>query len=262
MLTWFKKSLGKVAAVFMVIAVVAIVADAIQHYAILKFTENWLRSSPQRQNTFEIKLNLLPIGDASVDIFNLVSKEKDEILTVQKIHLRKNLFEFSKIHLIAETISCDPISAEKMTAVVERISNETGTVLTFNPVIISNFNIAAPVLNLTSEKIIATSVYKESGSTLTLDVMAPKIAVNQTEALALQILGDLTIHKPHLGELTFKIKGIEEFSQILVKAGYLDPTKAQILSFGGMLLGDDDGNVRLKLRFKNNGVFLGPIKLN
>lgn len=261
MLTWLKKSLGKIAAGFVAVAVVAIVADAIQHYAILKFTENWLRSSSHRQNTFEIKLNLLPLGDASVEILNLVSKEKDETLTVQKIHLRKNLFDFSKIHLIAEAISCDPLMAENLTAVVERISNESGTILTFNPVTVTNFSVVAPVVNLTSEKIIATSIYKESDSTLNLDIMAPKISVNQAEALGLQIFGDLTIHKPHTGELTFKIKGIEEFSQILVKAGYLDSTKAQILSFGGMLLGDDDGKVRLKVRFKDNGVFLGPIKL-
>lgn len=261
MLTWLKKSLSKIAAIFLGIAVIAIVADAIQHYAILKFTENWLRSSPHRQNTFEIKLNLLPLGDASVDVLNLVSKEKDETLTIQKIHLRKNLFDFSKIHLIADIISCEPLRAEKLTAVVERISNALGSTLTFNPVEISNFSVAAPVMNLTSEKIVATSIYKESDATLNVDIMAPKITVNQVDALGLQILGDLTIHKPHTGELTFKVKGIEEFSQILVQSGYLDPAKAQILSFGGMLLGDDEGNVRLKLRFKNNGVFLGPIKL-
>lgn len=261
MLTWFKKSLGKITIVFIIVAIVAVVADTIQHYAIFKFTENWLRSSSLRQNTFEIKLNLLPLGDASVDVLNLVSKEKDETLNVKKIHLRKNLFDFSKIHLTAEAISCEPLAAEKMIAVIERISNAQGTTLTFNPVTVYNFSVAAPVMNLASEEIIASSVYKERDATLNLDILAPKIAVNQVEAFGLQILGDVTIHKPHIGELTFKVKGIEEFSQILVQSGYLDASKAQILSFGGMLLGDEDGNVRLKLRFKDNGIFLGPIKL-
>lgn len=262
MLTWLKKSFGKIALIFGGVAVIAIIADAIQHYAILRFTENWLRSSSQRRNTFDIKLNLLPLGDASVDILNLVSQEKDEVLTIQKIHLRKNLFDFSKIHLTADIIACEPLKAEKLTAVVERISNAQGSTLTFNPIEISNLNVAAPVMNLTSEKIIATSIYKESDSTLTMDITAPKITVNEVDALGLQVLGDLTIHKPHIGELTFKVKGIEEFSQILVQSGYLDASKAQFLAFGGMLLSDEEGNVRLRLRFKNDGVFLGPIKLH
>ncbi|WP_032112487.1 DUF2125 domain-containing protein [Candidatus Paracaedibacter symbiosus] len=261
MRTWLKKNLSKIAAIIVSLTVIAIVVDAVQHYAVLKFTEGWLQSCERRQNTFEAKLNLLPLGNASVDILNLVSKEDDEILTVKKIHLRKGIFDFNHFNLTAEEIVAPFLSAQMLRAVGQRTTNETGPTLTFNPITISNLEVAAPLVALKAQNVLADAVYKEGDSILTLIVTAPKIAVNQNEALGLQIFGNLTMHPPHNGELTFKVKGIEEFADIVIQSGYLDPNKGQILKVGGLLLGDEEGNVRLKLRFKNNNIFLGPLKI-
>lgn len=261
MSTWLKKSLSKVALTIVSLAGIIVIADAVQHYAVLKFIEDWLKSSKTRKNTFESKLNLLPLGDASVDILNLVSKECGETLTVKKIHLRKGIFDFNKFNLTVEEINAEPLSARSVTATAQRTTNAQGVTLTFSPVRIDGFNVAAPLVSLESQTLFADVIYKELGAMLDLTVKAPKISVNENEALGLEASGHLTMHPPHNGELLFKIQGIKEFADVLVHSGYLDPHKAQFFKFGGQLLGDKDGNVPLKLRIKNGAVFLGPIKL-
>ena len=96
---------------------------------------------------------------------------------------------------------------------------------------------------------------------LAIDLSVPQMKVNQAEALGFEVKGSVTVHRPHNGELNIKIKGVEQFSDILVQSGYLDKNKAQILTFGSQLLKDDQGNLPLKLYIKNNDIFLGPFRL-
>jgi hypothetical protein len=254
-LTTFRKISKKILAIFLGILSIFLILDILHHYMILRFTENWLRSS--RQNSFEIRLNLLPLGEASVDVLNFVSKEQEEKLTIQKIHLHGNLFQFSKIHLTADIITHEPFKAEKVTAEIEHTSDT----LIFNPLVIHAFQVKGPLMTLTSQKILGTSLYQKSNATLNLDIMIPQIAVNHIEALGVQLSGDLILRQPYAGQLTLKTKGIEAFSQVLRHAGYLDPLKVQILGLGVMFLRDHEGDIRLKFHFKNNEIFLGPIKI-
>lgn len=244
-----------------ILAVGATGLDIIQHYAILRFTTNWLQSAGKRQNTFSTKFNLFSLKGASVDILNLVSTENQETITVQKITLRKGLFNFNTVDLTAINVACEVAQAEKVTAMVQRTMDERGNIFVFNPVVVNQLKVSAPLVALTAENIMAEGSYAETDHILTIDMIVPKIQVNQIEALGLELKGNITTHRPHNGEIALKVKGIEEFSQVLVQAGYLDKNKAQILAFGGKFLGDASGNIDLKLHIKENDFFLGPLRL-
>lgn len=257
-----KKKLNKVALGLVILAVGAVGLDIAQHYAILKFTTNWLHSTGKRQNTFTTKLNYLTLGGASVDILDLVSTENQETVTIQKITLRKGLFNFNNVDLTAEKVACSVASAEKMTALVQRTTDAGGGItFHFNPVVVSQLDLTVPLLSGAAETILAEGTYTESTHTLALNMSVPKIKVNQVDSPGLELNGNVTVHRPHNGEVALKVKRIEEFSQVLVQAGYLDKTKAQILAFGGQFLGDEDGNINLKVHIKNNDIYLGPFRL-
>ncbi len=251
----------KLALSIFVFSLLAVVIDIAQHYVVLRFATNWLHSTGKRQNTFESKLNLFSLEGASVDILNLVSTENNEIVTVKKIKLRKGLFDFQRVHLTATEMTSPIVAAATLTGSVERISTELGNVFTFNPIVISHIKATAPLVALTADSILAGGTYNEADHVLALDISIPQMKVNQAEALGLEIKGNVTVHKPHNGELNIKIKGVEQFSDVLVQSGYLDKNKAQILTFGSQLLKDDQGNVPLKLNIKNNDIFLGPFRL-
>lgn len=243
------------------ISLLAVGIDIVQHYVVLRFATNWLYSAGKRQNTFDSKLNLFSFNGASVDILNLVSAENNETVTVKKIKLRKGLFDFNQIQLTAEEIVSPIVTAATLTGVVERTSTPLGNVFTFNPIVIHQINASAPLVALTADNILVAGTYNEADHVLTVDLSVPQMKVNQAEALGFEVKGNVTVHRAHNGELNIKIKGVEQFSDLLVQSGYLDKNKAQILTFGSQLLKDDQGNVPLKLHIKNNDVFLGPFRL-
>lgn len=256
-----KNLASKVVLGIFVISLLVVGVDIAQHYAILKFTTNWLHSAGKRQNTFDSKLNLFSFDGVSVDILNLVSTENDEKIAVKKIRLRKRLFDFSKVQLTAEGITSPVVTAEGLTGLVERTSTGLGSVFTFKPVVVNHINATAPLVAIAADNILAEGTYNEVDHVLALNVSIPHMKVNQAEALDLEMTGNVTVHRPHNGELAIKIKGVEQFSDVLVQSGYLDKNKAQILTFGSQLLKDDQGNVPIKLHIKDNDLFLGPFRL-
>jgi hypothetical protein len=251
----------KFALSLIIISLMAVGIDIAQHYVVLKFATNWLHSTGKRQNIFDSKLNFFSFNGASVDILNLVSTENNETVTIKKINLRKGLFDFNRVQLTAEEIVSPIVTAATLTGSVERTSTLLGNVFTFNPIVVRQINAAAPLVALTADNILMGGTYNEADHVLAINLSIPQMKVNQAEALGFEVKGNVTVHKPHNGELNIKIKGVEQFSDVLVQSGYLDKDKAQILTFGSQLLKDDQGNVPVKLHIKNNDIFLEPFRL-
>ena len=255
------RKLKRFAIVCFSIGAIGIAADVIQNYILLRVAQNWLQTSEKRQHSFKSHLNVFPLGGATVQIEDLVSVEGQEKLTVNKIVLRKGLFEFNEVKVLATGLTLGKTTADGLKGVAQKIQNEVGTALVFKELELDNLSFSTPVLVLKTPKISGEALYKVNEKTISFALNSPKILMDEKETVGLDVKGDLTIHTPRDGELVFKVKNIDELSHTLVQAGYLNSNQAQILIFGGQLLGDEDGQVKVKLKFKKGDVYWGPVKL-
>lgn len=255
------RRIRKVAFIFLTLGSLAIVVDILQHYIILQVVENWFQTSEKKQHSFKSSLNIWPLGGATVEIRDLMFAEKDEKITVRSISLRKNFFQFKEVMVSAAGLEMGNITADSLKGRVERTQNELVEDLVFNELGLENVVLKMPLITLKTNRVTGDVHYKTKDKSISFAVNSPTIFLNEKEIIGLEAKGDLTVHAPRNGELVFKVKNIDELSHALVEADYLNLNQAQLLTFGGKLLSDKEGRMKVKLKFNNGNVYWGAVKL-
>lgn len=258
----FKGKLVKTAMVIFTLTLGFIAADILQHYMLLHYTTTWLHHTGNRQNSFDARLKIFPLGETCVEISNLVSTENKEVIKADKIQLRKSLFEWNGASLTAENVWSSLVQAKTLSTFVYRHVEEPQQVrLTFAPITVTDVSLQGPMGALTASQATAELVYTQFDHTVALHITTPNLLFNNKGGVHVSLQGHTTVHRPHNGEFTVTLKGITEFSQMLVDSGVLDVTKAQFLEMGAQLLEDQEGNINLKFRLKDNNIYFGPFAL-
>ena len=247
----------------LVVLVVAVIGkDSILHYNVYRNINAYLSENSSDIKSDQILLKLWPLGGAHIRLLN-TEIDKDSIkLQVKEVMLRNPLLSFNHLTIKADQVVVnDVMTIHSVQGVIDQHQENGQAVLGIKQGLIANARLSLDRINLAADQLLVHGRFMSATKALQLDGQIPALRINDLEGTSLTTLVDLNLTHPVDGRIDLRMKGVDDLLQALVNAQLVKPKELSLLQLGARLFANANEEIPLTLKFSNNHIFLGPVKL-
>jgi hypothetical protein len=241
--------------------VTALGFDIGKHWYFKNFLETQIKSSSSRVAADKIDLRFRPFA-STIQIQGLSLKNDQGVFQIKEISLRQSISQFRGAHVQGSQLSLtDYVTVAQVQGVllINRDNNEW--VFEGDPFHFITIETKLPNVQLKASTLETTWHYFTKSREIDFSFNAPQFAIDDEDTISLRGGGRMNLVEKPKGNVDLRVSGVDRLSNLLVKNKVISKTQAQIINFGGQLLGGQDGEVPLPLRFEAGKFYLGPVEI-
>lgn len=244
-----------------IILVGALGFDVGKHWYFKNFLETQLQSASARVTADKIELKFRPFA-TTIQMSGLTLKHDQGVFQIKDVSMRQCLNQFRSAHVQGSDLTLtDYVSVEKIhgVLVINRDNNEW--IFEGDPFHFTSLQTKLPNVQLKAKELETTWHYFTKSRDIDFSFNAPSFDIDEDETISLRGGGRMNLIEKPKGNVDLRVSGIDRLSNVLVKNKVISKTQAQIINFGGQLLGGQDGEVPLPLRLEGGKFYLGPVEI-
>ncbi len=235
--------------------------DIGKHWYFKNFLETQIKAANSRVTAEKIELKIRPFS-TTVQINGMTLRNDQGIFQIKELTMRQKIHQFRGAHVQGTDLSLtDYVTVANVQGVLQINRDHNEWVFEGDPFHLTTIETKLPNVHLTARTLETTWHYFTKSREIDFIFNAPHFAIDEADTIGLRGAGRVNLTEKPKGNVDLRVSGIDRLSEILVKNKVITKTQAQLINFGGQLLGGQDGEVPLPLRFEAGKFYIGPVEI-